>query len=45
MMTAPDRTVITTLGDGGYMFGCPTAAHFVSQAEKLPVLTLSQSPA
>jgi len=22
------------------MFGCPTAAHFVSQAEKLPVLTM-----
>jgi acetolactate synthase-1/2/3 large subunit len=37
---APDRTVITTLGDGGYMFGCPTAAHFVSQAQKLPVLTM-----
>jgi len=37
---APDRTVITTVGDGGYMFGCPTAAHFVSQAEKLPVLTM-----
>jgi acetolactate synthase-1/2/3 large subunit len=37
---APDRTVITTCGDGGYMFGCPTAAHFVSQAQKLPVLTM-----
>jgi acetolactate synthase-1/2/3 large subunit len=37
---APDRTVITTVGDGGYMFGCPTAAHFVSQAQKLPVLTM-----
>jgi acetolactate synthase-1/2/3 large subunit len=22
------------------MFGCPTAAHFVSQAQKLPVLTM-----
>ncbi|MFN3892921.1 MAG: thiamine pyrophosphate-requiring protein [Beijerinckiaceae bacterium] len=37
---APDRTVITTVGDGSYMFGCPTAAHFVSQAENLPVLTM-----
>ncbi|MBX9761037.1 MAG: thiamine pyrophosphate-requiring protein [Beijerinckiaceae bacterium] len=37
---APDRTIITTVGDGSYMFGCPTAAHFVSQAENLPVLTM-----
>src|SRR5690606_27332682 len=37
---APDRTVITTVGDGSYMFGCPTAAHFVSQSENLPVLTM-----
>jgi acetolactate synthase I/II/III large subunit len=36
----PDRTIITTVGDGSYMFGCPTAAHFVSQAENLPVLTM-----
>jgi acetolactate synthase-1/2/3 large subunit len=37
---APDRTIITTVGDGSYMFGCPTAAHFVAQAEKLPTLTM-----
>jgi acetolactate synthase-1/2/3 large subunit len=37
---APDRTVITTVGDGSYMFGCPTAAHFVAQSEKLPTLTM-----
>ncbi|HEY8580915.1 MAG TPA: thiamine pyrophosphate-requiring protein [Beijerinckiaceae bacterium] len=37
---APDRTVISTVGDGSYMFGCPTAAHFVAQAEKLPTLTM-----
>jgi acetolactate synthase-1/2/3 large subunit len=37
---APDRQVITTVGDGSYMFGCPTAAHFVAQSEKLPTLTM-----
>ena len=36
----PDRQVITTVGDGSYMFGCPTAAHFTAQAEKLPTLTM-----
>ncbi|MDB5570218.1 MAG: hypothetical protein JWN93_1401 [Hyphomicrobiales bacterium] len=37
---APDRQVISTVGDGSYMFGCPTAAHFVAQTEKLPTLTM-----
>jgi acetolactate synthase I/II/III large subunit len=36
----PSRQVICTLGDGSYMFGCPTAAHFVAQAENLPTLTM-----
>jgi acetolactate synthase-1/2/3 large subunit len=35
---APEKTVIATLGEGAYMFGCPTAAHFVSRASNLPVL-------
>lgn len=39
-MAAPDRTIISTVGDGSYMFGCPTAAHFVAQAEKVPTLTM-----
>ncbi len=35
---APDKTVICTLGDGAYMFGNPTPAHFVGEAMRLPVL-------
>ena len=37
-LAAPDKTVICMLGDGSYMFGNPTAGHFVSEAMKLPVL-------
>ncbi|MGH7906135.1 MAG: thiamine pyrophosphate-requiring protein [Candidatus Binataceae bacterium] len=33
-----DKTVICTVGDGAYIFGCPSAAHFVSRAQNLPVL-------
>jgi acetolactate synthase-1/2/3 large subunit len=39
-LAAPDRQVITALGDGSYMFCVPTAAHFVARAEKLPTLTI-----
>lgn len=39
-LAAPDRTVITTLGDGSYMFGNPTPFHLVSRAAGLPVLTI-----
>lgn len=35
---APDKLVIAALGDGAYMFGNPTSAHFVSRALGLPVL-------
>jgi acetolactate synthase-1/2/3 large subunit len=37
-LAAPERTVICTVGDGAYIFGAPTAAHFVSRASDLPVL-------
>ncbi len=37
-LAAPDKTVICMLGDGAYMFGNPTAGHFVSEAMHLPVL-------
>ena len=30
-LAAPEKTVIATVGEGAYMFGCPTAAHFVSR--------------
>jgi acetolactate synthase-1/2/3 large subunit len=39
-LAAPERTVISTIGDGSYMFGNPTPFHFVSRAAGLPVLTI-----
>ncbi len=37
-LAAPGKTVVCALGDGSYMFGNPTAGHFVSEAMRLPVL-------
>ena len=37
---APEKRVICTVGDGAYMFGNPIPAHYVSQAEKWPILTM-----
>jgi acetolactate synthase-1/2/3 large subunit len=37
-LASPDKTLICALGDGAYMFGNPTAAHYVSEAMQLPVL-------
>jgi acetolactate synthase I/II/III large subunit len=37
-LAAPDRFVIAVMGDGSYMFGNPTPAHFISRAHNLPVL-------
>ena len=37
-LAAPDRPVICTVGDGSYMFGNPTPAHWVARAHGLPVL-------
>jgi acetolactate synthase I/II/III large subunit len=37
-LASPDKTVVCALGDGAYMFGNPTAAHYVSEAMRLPVL-------
>jgi acetolactate synthase-1/2/3 large subunit len=37
-LAAPDKSVVCCVGDGAYMFGNPTASHFVSEAIKLPVL-------
>jgi len=39
-LAAPDRQVIATIGDGSYMFGCPTPTHFVQRSENLPTLTM-----
>jgi acetolactate synthase-1/2/3 large subunit len=39
-LASPDQTVIAVLGDGAYMFGNPTPAHYVAQANRLPFLTV-----
>jgi acetolactate synthase-1/2/3 large subunit len=39
-LAAPERDVIVAVGDGSYMFGNPLPYHFVSNAEKLPTLTV-----
>jgi acetolactate synthase-1/2/3 large subunit len=39
-LAAPDKTVIACVGDGSYMFGAPTAAHWASRAHDLPTLTV-----
>jgi len=37
-LAAPEQTVVCAVGDGAYIFGAPTAAHWVSRAYQLPVL-------
>jgi acetolactate synthase-1/2/3 large subunit len=37
---APDRRVITCVGDGAYMFGNPIPAHYVAKAEDWPTITM-----
>jgi acetolactate synthase-1/2/3 large subunit len=37
-LASPDKTVICAIGDGAYMFGNPTATHYVSEAMGLPLL-------
>ncbi|MBI1845953.1 MAG: thiamine pyrophosphate-requiring protein [Candidatus Rokubacteria bacterium] len=37
-LAARDQTVICTVGDGAYLFGAPTAAHWASRAHDLPAL-------
>ncbi len=39
-LAAPNRMVLSVLGDGAYMFANPTACHYVAQMQKLPVLTV-----
>ena len=39
-LAAPDKTVICAVGDGAYIFGSPTASHFVSRAYNLPILVV-----
>ena len=39
-LAAPDRQVVSVVGDGSYLFGAPTTAHWVSRRYDLPVLYL-----
>jgi acetolactate synthase-1/2/3 large subunit len=39
-LAAPERQVLSVLGDGAYMFANPTACHYVAQMQNLPVLTV-----
>lgn len=37
---APEKNVILVVGDGSYMFGCPTAAHHAAKINGLPTTTI-----
>jgi acetolactate synthase-1/2/3 large subunit len=39
-LAAPNRMIVSTIGDGSYMFGNPTPFHLVSRAANLPTLTI-----
>jgi acetolactate synthase I/II/III large subunit len=39
-LAAPERQVLSVLGDGAYMFANPTACHYMAQMQKLSVLTV-----
>jgi len=39
-LAQPEKLVVATVGDGAYMFANPTACHWVSEAHKLPILTV-----
>ena len=39
-LAEPESTVCATVGDGAYIFGNPTASHFVAAAYRIPTLTV-----
>ncbi len=39
-LAAPDRLVVSVVGDGSYYFSNPTASHYCARAYGLPVLTI-----
>lgn len=39
-MGAPDKNVILVVGDGSYMFGCPTAAHHAAKLHGIATTTI-----
>jgi acetolactate synthase I/II/III large subunit len=39
-LAAPEKVVVATMGDGGYMFANPTVCHQIAEALALPVLII-----
>ena len=39
-LAAPDKTVVSLMGDGCFVFGCPTAALWAARAYKAPFLSI-----
>jgi acetolactate synthase-1/2/3 large subunit len=37
-LAAPDRFIVATIGDGGFIFANPTACHWAAQAHGLPIV-------
>jgi thiamine pyrophosphate-dependent acetolactate synthase large subunit-like protein len=37
-LAAPDRFVVATIGDGGFIFANPTACHWTGEAHALPIV-------
>jgi acetolactate synthase I/II/III large subunit len=37
-LAAPERLVVATIGDGGFVFANPTACHWAAEAHGLPIL-------
>jgi acetolactate synthase-1/2/3 large subunit len=37
-LAAPERFVVATIGDGGYIFANPTACHWAAEAHALPIV-------
>jgi acetolactate synthase-1/2/3 large subunit len=37
-LAAPDRLVVATIGDGGFVFANPTACHWAAEAYALPIV-------
>ena len=39
-LAAPDRFVVATIGDGGFVFANPTACHWAAEAHGLPIVVV-----
>ena len=39
-LAAPERTVVVLVGDGAFLYGCPTSAIWAAQTQEAPFLTV-----